>query len=359
MKNKLYILVSGFLILSLLTVCTAQRNQRISNVGDNKNVELACVAFYNLENLFDTIPNQASGGDAEYTPTGANKWNTHVYNEKLRKMSFAISQIGLDRSPVGAIILGLAEIENRSVLEDLVQQPDIANRQYGIVHFDGPDRRGIDCALLYNPRFFTVSNAVAHPTLMPGQTEPTTRDQLLVSGYLLGEKIHVIVLHWPSRWGGEAASRPRRVAAAQVTMAIVDSINRVEPNARIIIMGDLNDDPSNESVAVTLNAKRKAADVKPGGLFNPMWDIHAKGVGTLAYQGQWNFFDQIIVSYSLVNAPRNEWRFWRAEVFNRPFLMHQEGRDRGTPLRTHSRGVWLNGYSDHFPSLIYLVREVR
>jgi predicted extracellular nuclease len=357
MKNKLYMLVTGFFILSMFSVCLAQRRQTAS-AGEMRNVQVACVAFYNLENLFDTIPNQASGGDLEYTPDGANKWNTHKYNEKLRRMSFAISQIGLDQSPVGAIILGVAEIENRSVLEDLVSQPAIANRQYGIVHYDGPDRRGIDCALLYNPRFFTVSNSVAHPFLIEGEPNFRSRDQLLVSGYLFGEKIHVIVAHWPSRWGGEAASRPRRVAAAELTMSIIDSINRVEPNAKIIFMGDLNDDPDNVSVAVTLNAKRNAADVQPGGLFNPMWAIHDRGIGTLSYQGQWNLFDQIIISYSLLNAPRNELRFWRAEVFNRDFLKHQEGRDRGIPLRTHSRGVWLNGFSDHFPSLIYLVKEV-
>ena len=355
MKKKFSVLTTGLFILSLFALCTTQRP---ASAGDKRNVQLVCIAYYNLENLFDTIPNQENGSDLEYTPGGALKWNTHKYNEKLRRMSFAISQIGLDQSPVGAVIVGVSEVENRGVLEDLVRQPAIADRQYGIVHFDSPDRRGIDNALLYNPRFFTVSNAVAHPTILPGRTRPTTRDQLLVSGYLMGEKIHIIVLHWPSRWGGEAASRPNRVAAAQITLAIVDSINAVEPNAKIIVMGDLNDDPSNESVAVTLNAKRNAADVEPGGLFNPFWAIHDRGIGTLMFQNRWNLFDQIMVSYGLLNAPRNEWRYWRAEVFNPPFLRHQEGRNRGAPLRTHQGGVWLNGFSDHFPTLIYLVREV-
>jgi len=358
MKKKLSIFATGLFILSLFALCTTQRPATTGENINLRNVQLVCIAYYNLENLFDTIQNQANGSDIDFTPDGAFRWNTHKYNEKLRRMSFAISQIGLDQSPVGAVIVGVSEVENRGVLEDLVRQPAIAYRQYGIVHFDSPDRRGIDNALLYNPRFFTVSNAVAHPTLMPGQTQPTTRDQLLVSGYLLGEKVHFIVVHWPSRWGGAAASTPRRVAAAQVSQAIIDSIQAIEPNAKIMLMGDFNDDPADVSISVTLNAKRNAADVEPGGLFNPFWAIHDRGIGTLRFQNRWNLFDQIMVSYGLLNAPRNEWRYWRAEVFNRPFLKHQEGRDRGAPLRTHSRGVWLNGFSDHFPSLIYLVREV-
>lgn len=354
MKNKLNILVSGFLILVLFAGCTKK-----TSTGSNEkvNVQLACVAFYNLENLFDTIHNEGVN-DYEYTPTGANKWNGFKYNEKLKKMSYAISQIGLDQSPLGAAIVGVSEIENRGVLEDLVAMPAIADRSYEIVHYDGPDRRGVDVALLYNPRLFVVSNSVSHPFRDENDPNFLTRDQLLVSGYLLGEKIHVIVNHWPSRFGGEVASRPKRVGAAKVTKSIVDSIYRIEPKAKIIIMGDMNDDPTNESTAVVLNAKKNAEDVQKGGLFNPMWSIFDRGIGSLAYQGQWNLFDQIIISYDLLNAPRTELKFWRAEVFNASFLTHQEGQDKGNPLRTHSRGVWLNGYSDHFPTLIYVVKEV-
>ncbi len=355
MKDKSNIFVSGFFILLLFASCGS--SQKTTGSNEKVNVQVACVAFYNVENLFDTIDSPGVN-DLEYTPNGANKWNSHKYNEKQRKMSYAISQIGLDQTPVGAAIIGLSEIENRLVLEDLVKQSALANRSYEIVHYDGPDRRGVDVALLYNPRLFVLSNSVAHPFTDPNDPEFRTRDQLLVSGYLLGEKIHVIVNHWPSRYGGEVASRPKRVSAARVTKSIVDSIYAIEPNAKIIIMGDMNDDPSNESTAVILNAKKNPADVEKGGLYNPMWSIHDRGIGSLAYQGQWNLFDQIIVSYDLLNAPRTELRYWRAEVFNRSFLTHQEGQDKGTPLRTHSRGVWLNGYSDHFPTLIYLIKEV-
>ena len=356
MKNKLNLITIGILSLFLFASCGSSRSNKAPS--ENVNVQVACVAFYNLENLFDTISSPGVN-DFEYTPEGPNKWNSHKYNNKLQKMSYAISQIGLDQTPVGAVILGVSELENRGVLEDLVKQPAIADRSYDIVHYDGPDRRGVDVALLYNPRYFVVSSSKSYPVVAPNDTSFRTRDQLLVSGYLFNEKVHVIVNHWPSRYGGEVASRPKRVLAASVTRSIVDSIFNVEPKAKIIIMGDMNDDPNNESTAVVLNAKKNPQDVSGQELYNPTWQLHAKGIGSLAYQGQWNLFDQIIISHELLTAPRNTLRFWRAEVFNRNFLMHQEGQDKGTPLRTHSRGVWLNGYSDHFPTLIYLVKEVQ
>jgi predicted extracellular nuclease len=356
MKNK--ILFTGLIVLIGLFSVGCGSKSAFPDSNKKINVELSCVAFYNLENLFDTI-NSPNTNDTEYTPNGANKWNTHKYNSKLKRMSYAISQIGLDYSPIGAAIIGVSEVENRTVLEDLVKQPDIANRSYEIVHYDSPDRRGIDVALLYNPRLFVVSNTKAHPYYMEENPNFVTRDQLLVSGYLQNEKIHVIVNHWPSRYGGEVASRPNRMAAAKVTKSIVDSLQRTEPNAKIIIMGDLNDDPSNVSVAETLGAKKNAADVTVTDLYNTLWTTHDKGIGSLAYQGQWNLFDQIIISAPLVNAERTALKFWKAEVFNRSFLTNQEGQDKGTPKRTHSRGVWLDGYSDHYPTLIYLVKEAQ
>lgn len=355
MRDKLNLVATGLLALFLLASCTPKK-AAVAASNEKVNVQLACVAFYNLENLFDTI-DSPDVNDFEYTPNGPNKWNGHKYRSKLQRMSYAISQIGLDRSPVGAAIIGVSEIENRGVLEDLVKQPAIADRSYEIVHYDSPDRRGVDVGLLYNPRLFTVVNSASHRLVMPDRPDFLTRDQLLVSGYLLGEKIHVIVNHWPSRYGGEQASRPNRVAAARLTKSIVDSVYRTEPKAKIIIMGDLNDDPFNASTAEVLQARRKADEVKPGGLYNTMWHIYDKGVGSLGYQGQWNLFDQIIISSYLLDAPITELKYWKSEVFNRSFLTHQEGRDKGVPLRTHSRGVWLNGYSDHFPTLIYLVKK--
>lgn len=323
--------------------------------GDKVNVKAVSVGFYNLENLFDTIdgPNL----DEEFLPNGAMRWTSMKYKAKLKNMAYAISQIGLETTPSGVSILGVSEIENKGVLEDLVKEPSIANRTYQIVHYDSPDRRGVDVGLLYNPRDFIVTASKSYSLNLPYDTLFRSRDQLLVSGYLLNEKVHIIVGHWPSRIGGEAASAPRRNAAAALSKRMVDSLYKQDANAKIIIMGDFNDDPFNESTAKILNAKKNRDEVAKQGLYNPMWRILDGGVGSLAYNNQWNLFDQIIVSEPFLNADNSHLRFWKAEVFNKSFLIQQEGAYRGSPLRTHAGGVWLNGYSDHFPTLIYLVKE--
>jgi hypothetical protein len=346
---------SFLLTLSILfLVASCKANDKKNTTSGTKNVQLSCVAFYNLENLFDTI--DGPNNDAEYLPNGANKWGSMKYNAKLKRMSYAISQIGIDQTPVGPAILGVSEIENRGVLEDLVKQPDIAARSYQIVHYDSPDRRGVDVGLLYNPRLFTVTNSKSY-RLKTADTTFLTRDQLMVSGYLMGEKIHVIVNHWPSRSGGEMPSRPKRNEAAKLTRSIVDSLFKADSKSKIIVMGDLNDDPFNESCAEILAARKDASEVKPKELYNVFWKTLEKGQGSLSYNDQWNLFDQIILSHELVNGDKSKLSFWKGEVFYRNFLIQQEGRYKGTPMRTHSGGVWLNGYSDHLPTLVYLVKE--
>ena len=355
MKTKLNFLFAVSILIAVQFSCSSKKSVANTDKEKKVKVEMSSVGFYNVENLFDTIDNENL--DEEYLPGGANKWGTMKYNSKLKRMSYAISQIGLDQTPMGLAILGVSEIENRGVLEDLVKQPDIANRSYQIVHYDSPDRRGIDVGLIYNPRLFTVTNSKSY-RLYTDDTRFLTRDQLMVSGYLMGEKIHLIVNHWPSRSGGEERSRPKRNAAAGLTRSIVDSLYKVEPKARIIVMGDLNDDPMNESCAVILGAKKNAEDVGPKDLYNVFWKTLEKGTGTLSYNDQWNLFDQIIISPELINGDKKNLRFWKSEVFYRNFLIQQEGRYKGTPLRTHGGGVWLDGYSDHLPTLIYLVKEV-
>jgi len=347
-------LIFGLIILFTAFSCKATDNKKATGSVATKNVQLACVAFYNLENLFDTI--DGPNNDAEFLPNGSYKWGGMKYKAKLKNMSYAISQIGADVTPVGAAILGVSEIENRGVLEDLVKQPDIAGRTYQIVHYDSPDRRGVDVGLLYNPRLFTVSNTKSY-RLRTADTTFLTRDQLMVSGYLLGEKVHVIVNHWPSRSGGEMRSRPKRNEAAALTRSIVDSLFKVDAKAKIIVMGDLNDDPTNESCATVLAAKKEASEVGPKELYNVFWKTLENGIGSLSYNDQWNLFDQIILSYDLVHGDKTKLHLWKSEVFYRNFLIQQEGRYKGTPLRTHGGGIWLNGYSDHLPTLVYLVKD--
>ena len=221
------------------------------------------------------------------------------------------------------------------------------------------DKRGVDVALLYNPRFFTVLNTASHRLVIPEKPDFLTRDQLVVTGLLGGDKISFIVNHWPSRLGGEEKSSPLREAAAALTKHIADSLLRVDPNAGVVIMGDLNDDPNNKSVKDVIGAKKNIDDVPKGGFYNTMWSIFDKGIGTLAYKGNWNLFDQIIISANLLGKDRRTLKFWKAEVFNKPFLMNEEGQYKGYPKRTYAGGVFLNGYSDHFPTLIYLVKDAK
>lgn len=355
-KKLIYNVLSVLFTVVLVSSCKSGRNiDNAAKLPLNVNVSLSCVAFYNLENLFDTI-NQENN-DEEFLPDGAMKWNALKYTSKLKNMSYAISQIGIENSPTGPAIIGVCEIENRFVLEDLVKEPSIAAREYDFVHYDSPDRRGVDVGLLYNPRQFIVTNSKSY-RLTTDNPNFLSRDQLMVSGYLQNEKVHVIVNHWPSRWGGELASQPNRIAAAKLTRSIVDSLFNEDLNAKIIVMGDLNDDPYNESVAGVLRARKTVEEMNDTDLFNIFWRTLDKGIGSLAYNDQWNLFDQIIISPKLARGNRSELTYWKSEVFNSAFLTLHEGLYKGTPKRTHSGGVWLNGYSDHYPTLIYLVKDI-
>ena len=333
--------------------------------AENTDLYVRCIAFYNLENLFDTIHDEGKN-DYEYLPDGGNHWTSLKYEHKIDRMAYAISQLGTDYDPRGAMIVGTAEVENIGCLEDLCKKlKEAYGREYKPILIEGPDRRGVDVGFLYQPAMFQV--AKTHGYEMKAHYEDggevKTRLQLLVSGYIKGEggaeKIHVIVNHWPSRYGGELRSRPTRDTAAMLTKHIVDSLYTKDAHAKIIVMGDLNDDPFNHSCAVVLNAKKNREDVEKGGLFNTMWQRLDKGVGSLAYNGSWNLFDQIIISEPLLNEELSsgKWCYWKPQIFNKPFLTVQEGKDKGTPLRTHKGGVWQDGYGDHYPTMIYLYKN--
>lgn len=319
-------------------------------------IQAAGVAFYNLENLFDTIPNNPLGRDLEYTPNGQNRWDSRKYNNKLHNLATAISSFTTKTTPKGPAIIGVAEIENRRVLEDLVSQPELKSWNLQICHHDSPDKRGVDVGLLYNPRFFTVENVTNHTlTAVPF----ATRDQMCVVGTLMGERMAVIVNHWPSRLGGQEKSSPNREAAARLCLEIADSLWNVDPNMPVIIMGDLNDDPQDKSCAKVLGGKRDRKNVAEHGFYNPFWKMLDDGVGTLAYKSSWNLFDQIIISGNLANGPEDRWHFQRSLVHNHDFLRDTEGTRQGYPKRTFASGSYLNGFSDHFPTEIILVRSVK
>lgn len=341
--------ISAFLLLSFLNnpvFCQEEITYKHVSIG-----------FYNLENLFDTINDEELFLSEEFTPESEKKWNTSRYNEKLANMAYVISKIAMYDTPEGVALLGVCEVENRGVLEDLVLEETIKDRNYQIVHYDSPDTRGIDVGLLYNPEFFEVTNSKSYKLKMDNDPDFLSRDQLVVTGLLDGAEISVIVNHWPSRRGGEEKSRPKRNAAGDLTRSIVDSLLTINKNAKILVMGDMNDDPINESVLKHLKAKGNQNELKEGELFNPMCQLYKDGFGTLAYRDSWNLFDMVIVSQGFLGECKSNYKFQKAVVFNKNFLKQKEGKYGGYPNRTFGGKKYLGGYSDHFPVYVVLTKE--
>ena len=350
------------------------------------------VGFYNVENLFDT-QHDPGKNDHEFLPTGSYQWTEQKYTAKLHNIAQVLSELctefGNKKNPAGAAVIGLSEVENSRALEDLLREPALAARGYRYVHFDGPDRRGIDVALLYNPKAFRLVEAQLIPYIYPTESQPDvdlgfyidengrvkgypyqngllrgdttyiTRGFLTVEGYLGDEKFYFIVNHWPSR----GAQSPVRERAGYQVRRLKEALLKQDPEARIVIMGDLNDDPGNLSVSSpdALGAKSDKNACGPHDLYNPWYDmLYKQGVGTLYYRGKWNLFDQIIFTGNLLNtADKSRLHLLTNAVFSRDYLLQTEGKYKGAPKRTTAGGTWLNGYSDHLPTQIFLVKDAR
>lgn len=348
LNMKKNVLFAAFVLLNTLVFAQKKSEYKIAAIG-----------FYNLENLFDTLDSPITN-DADFLPGGRLLWNTKKYVSKQANMAKVISEMATEVSPDGLALLGVAEVENRKVLEDLVSQPALKDRKYEIAHFDSPDERGIDCGLLYQPKYFKLTSAQPVPVNLQRATDSLadfTRDILYVTGTFDGEPIHIMVGHWSSRSGGESGSAWRRAVAAGVCRHLVDSISLADPNAKIVIMGDLNDDPTDKSVSEVLGAKGNADKLKKGELYNPMYDIYKNGNGTLAYRDSWNLFDQLIVSKPLLNKKAGGWQLFKAMVFRQPWLLQTEGAFRGYPFRTFVGDIFINGYSDHLPVYLLLLKK--
>ena len=236
--------------------------------AQEKKYQVYSVGFYNLENLFDTI-HDVGKNDYEFLPNGANKWGTLKYTNKLKNMATVLNEMGTDVLPVGMAAVGVSEIENSRVLEDLVNHEVLVPRGWEFVHIEGPDRRGVDCALLYNPKLFKPIRSVLSPyTTEDNDTTYKTRGFLVVCGDMGGESVHIIVNHWPSRY----AKSPARERAGVLVRQVKDSIMAAMPDTKVLIMGDMNDDPDDKSMKVSLGALREKDEVKaPGDLYNPWW----------------------------------------------------------------------------------------
>jgi hypothetical protein len=324
----------------------------------SKSYYISAIGFWNVENLYDTLNDQWKN-DEDFTPEGSNAWTGKRYREKIIRLSTVIRGMAMDVCPDGLAILGLCEVENKSVVLDLIQAPALKERHYQCVHIEGPDARGVDPSFVYNPLYFKVSKTLAYPVHLLTEPSHKTRDILVVSGLFGGEPLTVLVNHWPSRRGGELISRQNRVCAAQLAKHIADSVLQAEPSAKIVIMGDLNDDPVNASVKEGIGTVADPGMVQPGNYFNPMEKLYLHGTGTLAWQDSWNLFDQTILNANWLHQGYQHWQFYAARIYNKTFLRSSEGPFKGYPLRTYSSGIYTAGYSDHFPVYFLLAKERR
>ena len=310
------------------------------------------VAFYNVENLFDTIDNPDKI-DEEFLPEGLYKWTEQVYQQKLDNLARAIAQLG---DADGPEILGLAEVENRHVVEDLVQKTVLKGRNYAVVHEESPDMRGIDVALVYDPKTFRYERHKILRIDFPTEPDYTSRDILLVEGKVRDETLYVLVNHWPSRRGGESESEFRRLRAAAVARAATDSLFALNAAAKILLMGDFNDDPHNRSLTETMQASAVPSRIHSAGFFNPMTALHdPETLGTLTYQGKWNLFDQFLVSKALLGGSKLRYIEGSAAVYNPEFLRVGFGSAKEAPRRSIFRNEFQpEGFSDHFPVYLHL-----
>lgn len=311
-----------------------------------------CIAFYNQENLFDTIDDPQKN-DNEFLPLAKKGWNSTRYFEKIDHMSKVISAINDANAPD---ILGVCEVENKNVLQDLILSKNLKKFKYQFIHIEGPDERSIDNALLFKSSLFKVVAQQSIPITFPENPDMKTRDILLVKLETKTKaQLVVLVNHFPSRIGGETASEPKRIAAASVLRNICDSLYKLNVLENIVIMGDFNDEPNNKSMDSVLRAKANEYDLNNGNMFNAMYEMKQNNMGSHYYKGQFSTLDQIILSSSITNCTGLFcYQKSSADAFKESWMLEQEGKYKGAPLRTFVGDKYMGGYSDHLPVYIYL-----
>lgn len=343
MKKR--VIFTGVLLLAFAACCFAQKPYK--------------VVFYNLENFFDTI-NDPETHDDEFTPEGPKKWTEAKYRKKLSNIERVLFDIAaIDRNYPA--VIGVSEVENRSVLEDIVSTPRMLPGNYRIVHYDSPDPRGVDVAFLYRPDVFKLEGCRAIRTEIPGLPNFRTRDIVTMWGTIEQEPFYFMVAHWPSRLGGKDASAPRREAVGAQMRRIADSVLAENPATKIVAMGDFNDDPTDSSILEALGAKAKMKELEEGDFFNPYYAMLRAGMGTLAYGDAWNIFDNIVVTENLADGGQEGLKLLRSpdskfygNIFRQNYMIQKSGQYKGYPLRTFVGNAFQGGYSDHFPVFIYI-----
>ena len=298
------------------------------------------IAFYNLENLFDTV-DDLNTLDEDFTPNSAKQWNVKRYQKKIKKLGEVISKIGYNEVGHPPALIGVAEVENRDVLNALVNSNFLINKGYEIVHFDSPDERGIDTALLYRKKYFTVQHKETITLYLTNEfgVRDFTRDILYVKGDLEGEPLHLLINHWPSRRAGAEETAHKRITAANKNKEIIDQIISKNATAKILVMGDFNDDPNSASIKELTKTM----------LYNPMEQLLTNYTGSTNYRGAWNLFDQMLMSHNFLQQYGNSFRFEDAFIFNPKEISEFRGRNKGNPFRTYIGKKYLGGFSDHFP----------
>lgn len=394
-----------FSLIALLSISLVSAQQK-------KQVRAATVGFLNVENLWDTVRSadyidgtkdksnpafhrsipldsikylevtekdykgvwndeslagkkvvRMQGGSEEFTPKSGKNYTYKIYKQKLENEAKVISEMGRAYTGTAPVVVGLIEVENRQVVEDLVKEPALAKYDYGVVHYNSYDYRGIDVAFIYQKRRFTPSKSWKKEVKVFGDNgnREYTRDILVLTGFLDNEKVAFFLNHWPSRRGGEAASLPKRNAAAAILKKEMDSVKSLDPSIKLFAMGDFNDDPISPSLKNYLKAVGNPKDLNEENHYlNLMYPLYKKGVASLAYQDAPNLFDQIIVSsnlYSPNNELRKDYSVFKAEVFAPAYLVNKEGNYKGYPFRSWNGDQFTGGYSDHFPAFVVLQKE--
>ena len=378
--------------------------------SQQKQVKRAAVAFLNVENLWDTIPsadyidgtlpfsnpkfhrsvpldslkflettedykgewnNELLVGKKvirrqilaeDFSANSPKRWGTKYYNQKLANEAKVISELGRQYTNDNPAICGLIEVENRQVIEDLIKQPLLAKSNYGIVHYNSYDARGIDIAIIYQKNRFVVQDSYTKEIKIYNEDgkRQYTRDVLVVIGLLDGEKMAVFMNHWPSRSGGEAVSQPKRNAAAAVLKNEMDKLSSEHPGIKLISMGDYNDDPVSPSLKKHLGSvgdPSELSDKSP--YYNLMYKLYKAGVASLAYRDAPNLFDQIIISKNLYSSEKltPTYNLFKAEIYAPSYLVNKDGQWKGYPFRSWDGDRFTGGYSDHFPAVSVIQKE--
>ena len=345
-QNKRHLFCLLFFFITVSSLFAQEKEERYYQ---------ATVAFYNLENLFDTF-NDTLIDDEEFLPGSEKNWTMEKYKDKLNQLSTVIEKLGDDDGPE---ILGISEIENRKVVEDLIHTDRLISRGYEIAHIESPDLRGVDVGLIYKKKFFTPISTTAVQVIDSTDLVFKTRNLLVVTGVLSNDTITFMVNHWPSRRGG--GKDEKRIVAAKTARRVVDSLLKQNPQAKIILMGDFNDDPVDASIYDYLIARPEKKLKLNSDLYNPMHSIFKNGYGSLSYQGQWNLFDQLIMTQSLLINANTKYFFMRnsAAIYSKKWLLNDEGKYTGAPFRTWSGSTYIGGFSDHLPVYLYLLQKVK